>query len=43
MKRACVSAEFRVFAGGGTSPVVTWLRKLARSAYEERGEVRLAM
>lgn len=35
MRRACVSAEFRVFAGGGTSPVVSWLRLLARQAHEE--------
>ena len=37
MRRACVSAEFRAFAGGGTSPVVAWLRALARQAHEERG------
>lgn len=37
MKRACVSAEFRVFAGGGTSPIVNWLRQLAREAHTERG------
>ncbi|MFD4371262.1 dienelactone hydrolase family protein [Streptomyces sp. NPDC058486] len=37
MRRACVSAEFRAFAGGGTSPVVTWLRGLARVAHAERG------
>ena len=37
MRRACVSAEFRVFAGGGTSPVVAWLRALARQAHEECG------
>jgi len=36
-RRACVSAEFRAFAGGGTSPVVTWLRGLARLAHAERG------
>lgn len=36
-KRACVSAEFRAFAGGGTSPVVTWLRALARQAHDECG------
>ncbi|MFC3448677.1 dienelactone hydrolase family protein [Amycolatopsis speibonae] len=36
-RRACVSAEFRAFAGGGTSPVVTWLRGLARKAFEECG------
>ena len=37
MKRACVSAEFRVMAGGGTSPIVSWLRKLAKSAHDECG------
>lgn len=37
MKRACVSAEFRAFAGGGTSPVVAWLRALARQAHGECG------
>ncbi|WP_418959496.1 dienelactone hydrolase family protein [Streptomyces tritici] len=36
-RRACVSAEFRAFAGGGTSPVVSWLRGLARLAHEECG------
>lgn len=37
VRRACVSAEFRAFAGGGTSPVVTWLRGLARHAHAECG------
>ncbi|WP_329537752.1 dienelactone hydrolase (plasmid) [Streptomyces sp. NBC_01450] len=37
VRRACVSAEFRAFAGGGTSPVVTWLRGLVRLAHAERG------
>lgn len=37
MRRACVAAEFRAFAGGGTSPVVAWLRGLARVAHAERG------
>ena len=37
MKRACVSAEFRAFAGGGASPITKWLRALARLAHEERG------
>lgn len=37
MRRACVSVEFRAFAGGGTSPVVGWLRGLARTAHAERG------
>ncbi|BCJ33435.1 putative dienelactone hydrolase [Actinocatenispora thailandica] len=36
-RRACVSAEFRAFAGGGTSPVTSWLRGLARQAHEECG------
>ncbi|AOR30577.1 dienelactone hydrolase [Streptomyces fodineus] len=37
VRRACVSAEFRAFAGGGTSPVVAWLRGLARIAQTECG------
>ncbi|MFJ4975331.1 dienelactone hydrolase family protein [Streptomyces coeruleorubidus] len=37
IRRACVSAEFRAFAGGGTSPVVAWLRGLARQAHAECG------
>jgi dienelactone hydrolase len=37
MKRACVSKEFRAFAGGGTSPITTWLRALARLAHDECG------
>ncbi|MEV7192657.1 dienelactone hydrolase family protein [Streptomyces sp. NPDC093510] len=37
VRRACVSAEFRAFAGGGTSPVTAWLRGLARTAHAERG------
>ena len=37
LKRACVSAEFRAFAGGGSSPVTLWLRALARLAHEECG------
>lgn len=37
VRRACVSAEFRAFAGGGTSPVVAWLRGLARLAHTECG------
>lgn len=37
MKRACVSEEFRVLAGGGTSPVSMWLRHLARAAHAECG------
>jgi len=37
MRRACVSVEFRAFAGGGTSPITAWLRLLARQAHEECG------
>ncbi|MGW2202425.1 dienelactone hydrolase family protein [Streptomyces sp. NPDC001774] len=37
VRRACVSREFRAFAGGGTSPVTTWLRGLARQAHAECG------
>ncbi|WP_395366417.1 dienelactone hydrolase family protein [Streptomyces sp. YH02] len=37
VRRACVSAEFRAFAGGGTSPVTRWLRGLARQAHAECG------
>ncbi|WP_078868666.1 dienelactone hydrolase family protein [Streptomyces sp. NRRL B-1347] len=37
VRPACVSAEFRAFAGGGTSPVVNWLRGLARVAHAECG------
>ncbi|MDK9496067.1 dienelactone hydrolase family protein [Streptomyces katrae] len=37
VRRACVSAEFRAFAGGGTSPVTLWLRGLARRAHAECG------
>lgn len=34
-RRACVSAEFRAFAGNGSSPVTQWLRKLAAHAHAE--------
>jgi dienelactone hydrolase len=37
IKRACISRQFRAFAGGGTSPVVDWLRALARQAHGECG------
>lgn len=37
VRRTCVSAEFRAFAGGGTSPVTAWLRGLARQAHAECG------
>lgn len=36
-RRACVSAEFRAFAGAGSSPVTSWLRALARLAHSECG------
>jgi len=36
-RRACVSAEFRAFAGNGSSPVTVWLRSLARLAHDECG------
>ncbi len=35
--KACVSREFAVFAGRGTSPIVTWLRALARDLHEQCG------
>jgi dienelactone hydrolase len=37
LERACVSAEFRAFAGGGASPVTVWLRALARDAHDRCG------
>ena len=37
LRRACVSAEFRAFAGNESSPVTVWLRSLARHAHEECG------
>lgn len=37
VRRACVSAEFRAFAGGGTSPISAWLCGLARQAHAECG------
>jgi dienelactone hydrolase len=36
-KRACISAEFRAFAGTQASPVTQWLRALARLAHQECG------
>jgi len=36
-RRACVSAEFRAFAAGRSSPVTDWLRALARLAHGECG------
>ena len=37
IRRACVSKEFRAFAGGGTSPIVHRLRALASIAHDECG------
>jgi dienelactone hydrolase len=36
-KKVCLSAEFRAFAAGESSPVTHWLRALARLAHEECG------
>src|SRR6201999_3708676 len=36
-KRVCVSAEFRAFGAGGSSPVTKWLRALAKFAHGECG------
>lgn len=36
-RRVCISAEFQRLANGGETPVVTWLRQLARSAFAECG------
>ena len=36
-RRACVSAEFRAFAANESSPVVAWLRALARLAHAACG------
>jgi dienelactone hydrolase len=37
MARACVAREFATWAAGKRSPIVDWLRDLARRAHEERG------
>jgi dienelactone hydrolase len=37
LQRMCVSAEFRAFAAGGSSPVTRWLMMLARQAHDECG------
>ncbi len=36
-RKACLSAEFRAFSAGESSPVTHWLRALARLAHEECG------
>jgi dienelactone hydrolase len=33
----CIRREFHVWSGGGSSPIVTWLRALARKAHAECG------
>jgi dienelactone hydrolase len=35
--RACISREFRLLAGYQSSPIVDWLRALARHAHAEQG------
>lgn len=37
MARACISREFRVLAANQSSPIVDWLRALARHAHEACG------
>ncbi|MFT3899571.1 MAG: dienelactone hydrolase family protein [Gordonia sp. (in: high G+C Gram-positive bacteria)] len=37
LTKVCVSREFTIFATGRSSPVVTWLRALAREAHERCG------
>jgi len=36
-RRACMSAEFRAFGGGVSSPITDWLRELAKLAHRECG------
>src|SRR6266478_5968144 len=36
-RRACISSEFRALAANKSSPVITWLRSLARLAHAECG------
>lgn len=36
-KKACVSSEFRTLAANGSSPIVDWLRGLAKRAHHEAG------
>ncbi|MEM8605978.1 MAG: dienelactone hydrolase family protein [Myxococcota bacterium] len=35
--RACISREFRVLEGGGSSPICDWLRELCRNVHAELG------
>jgi len=37
LARACVAREFTTWATGTTSPIITWLRALARDAHAEHG------
>ncbi|GAB08740.1 hypothetical protein GOARA_019_00220 [Gordonia araii NBRC 100433] len=37
LKKVCVSREFTILATGRSSPVVTWLRALAREAHQRCG------
>ncbi|WP_040792450.1 dienelactone hydrolase family protein [Nocardia paucivorans] len=37
LRRACVSAEFRAFGAGGSSPVAVWLRALSALVHRECG------
>ncbi|MBO6557403.1 MAG: dienelactone hydrolase family protein [Pseudomonadales bacterium] len=37
MARACISREFRAFSANKSSPIVDWLRALAKHAHEESG------
>lgn len=37
LKLACVGREFAIWAGGRSSPIVDWLRALARQAHAECG------
>ena len=37
MARACISREFKAFSANKSSPVVDWLRELAKLAHEECG------
>ena len=34
-RRTCISAEFRALEAGGETPIVTWLRELARIAHQD--------
>jgi dienelactone hydrolase len=38
VRAICISREFRVWSGQGSSPIVDWLRALARKALAECGD-----